>query len=93
MWPSGLRDADEVARGVAKGTVTGAPGLGGRLLEHLGARCPDPLERGVEIVGAEDRRLQRTLRHQRQESVALMVVRRGRVTTLLTHDGTTWWWR
>src|SRR5687767_7228905 len=40
---SGLRDADEVARGVPEGAVARAPGLGGRLLEHLGARRPDLL--------------------------------------------------
>jgi hypothetical protein len=34
---SGLRDADEVARGVAERAVAGAPWLGRRLLEHLGA--------------------------------------------------------
>src|SRR5262245_26605387 len=56
--PSGLRDPDHVARGVAERAVPGTPGLGHGLLEHLGARCPDLLERGVEVVGAEDRDLQ-----------------------------------
>src|SRR5437773_9412439 len=68
---SGLRDAHEVARGVAERAVARAPRLGRRLLEYLGARGPDLLERGVEIVGAEDRSLQRALRHERQEGVAL----------------------
>src|SRR6266702_8167983 len=35
---SGLRDADEVVRGVAERAVPRAPGLGRRLLEHLGTR-------------------------------------------------------
>src|SRR5712691_14325 len=68
---SGLRDADEVARGVAERAVARAPGLGRRLLEHLGARRPDLLECVVEVVGAEDRRLQRSLQHERKEGVAL----------------------
>src|SRR5947199_798867 len=68
---SGLRDADEVARGVAERAVARAPGLGRRLLEHLGARRPDLLERGVEVIGAEDRSLERPLRHERQEGVTL----------------------
>ena len=68
---SGLRDADEIARGVTERAVARAPGLGHRLLQHLGARRPDLLERGVQVVGTEDRRLQRPLRHQRQQGVAL----------------------
>src|SRR5664280_2460662 len=66
-----LLDANEVARGVAERAVAHAPGLRRRLLEHLGARCTDLLEGGVEVVGAEDRRLQRALSHERQEGVAL----------------------
>ena len=61
---SGLRNADEVARGVAEGAVARSPRPRRRFLEHLGARRPDLLERGVEIVGAEDRRLQRPQRHE-----------------------------
>ena len=55
---SGLRDAHEVARGVAERTVAHSPGLRRRLLEHLGPRRPDLLEGGVEVVGAEDGSLQ-----------------------------------
>ncbi len=69
--PSGLRDADQVARGVTERAVARAPGLRHRLLQHLGARRADLLERGVEVVGTEDRRLQRALRHEREEGVAL----------------------
>src|SRR4051794_3393372 len=56
---SGLRDADEIARGVTERAVSRAPWLGRRLLEHLGAGRADLLERRVEVVGAEDRRLDR----------------------------------
>src|SRR5688500_17261796 len=63
LMPSSLGDADEVAGRVADRAVAHAPGLRCGLLEHLGARCPHLLERGVEVVGTEDRRLQRTLRH------------------------------
>ena len=58
---SGLRDADEVARGVAERAVANPPGLGRRLLEHLGARRANLLEGGVEVVRVEDRSLQRSL--------------------------------
>ena len=61
---SGLRDADEVARGVAECAVAHSPGLRRWLLEHLGARRPDLLEGDVEVVGAEDRSLQRPLGHE-----------------------------
>jgi hypothetical protein len=40
-------------------------------LEHLGTRRPDRFEGGVQVVGAEDRSLQRTLSDQRQQRVAL----------------------
>src|SRR5262245_40455880 len=43
---SGLGDAHEVARGIAERAVTGAPGLGDGLLEHLGPRGADLLEGG-----------------------------------------------
>ncbi len=66
---SGLRDADEVARGVAERAIARAPRLGRRLLEHLGTQRTDLLERGIEIVGAEDPSPQRPLRHKRQEGV------------------------
>ena len=59
-----LLDADEVARGVAERAVTHSPGLGCRFLEHLGARRPNLLEGGVEVVGGEDRSLQRSLGHE-----------------------------
>ena len=68
--PSGLRDADHVARGVAERAVARAPRLGHGLLKHLGARRADLLERGVEVVGAEDRGLERSLRDEREEGVA-----------------------
>jgi len=54
---SGLRDADEVARGVAERTVAHSPGLRRRLLEHLGPRRANLLEGGIEVVGTEDRSL------------------------------------
>src|SRR3954453_143492 len=68
---SGWGDPDEVARGVTEGAVTRPPRLRRRLLQHLGAGRPDLLERGVEVVGGEDRGLQRPLGHQRQEGIAL----------------------
>ena len=61
---SGLRDADDVARGVAERAVAHSPGLRRRLLEHLGPRRLDLLEGGVEVVGAEYRSLQRALGHE-----------------------------
>jgi len=61
---SGLRDPDEVARGITERAVARAPGLGRRLLEYLGARRTDLLEGRVEVVGPEDRRLQGPLRHE-----------------------------
>lgn len=34
----------------SRNAVAHAPGLGCRLLEHIGARGPDLLERGVEVI-------------------------------------------
>ena len=81
---SGLRDPHEVARRVAERAVAGAPGLRHRLLQHLGAGGPDRLERGVEVVGAEDRGLERALRHEREQRVALGL--RATAVRLEQHD-------
>src|SRR3954454_4746380 len=78
VMTSCLRNAHEVAGGVAERAVARSPRLGCRLLEHLRARCPDLLEGGVEVVRAEDGRLHRPLRHQAQQGVAL-----GRRTTTM----------
>src|SRR5436190_9944303 len=67
---SGLRDANEVARRVAERAVACTPGLRRRLLQHLGARRAHLLERCVEVVGAEDRGLERTPRDEALERVA-----------------------
>src|SRR3954468_2378589 len=71
LTASDLRDADEVAGRVAECAVAGTPRLRGRLLQHLGAGRPDLLEGDVEVVGLEDRCLQRPLGHEREERVTL----------------------
>jgi hypothetical protein len=68
---SGLRDAHEIAGRVSDGAVAHPPRLGRRFLEDLGARRLDLLKGGVKVVGPEDCGLERSLRHQCQESVAL----------------------
>src|SRR4051812_17517025 len=58
VMTSRLRDPHEVAGRVAECAVASSPRLGRRLLEHLRTRCPDLLEGGVQVVRAEDGRLQ-----------------------------------
>src|SRR5687768_7421655 len=66
-----LRDADEVAGGVAERAVAGAPALVHRLLEDVGPGGPDLLERGVEVVGGEHQPVEHALGQQGAERVGV----------------------
>src|SRR3954451_13060939 len=73
VMASCLRNAHEVAGGVAERAVARSPRLGGRLLQHLRTRCPDLLEGGVEVVRTEDARVHRPLRGHAQQGVLVGV--------------------
>jgi hypothetical protein len=62
--PARLVEAQHVAGGIAKGAVADAVRLVDRLLQHLGTRGADALERGVAVVGPEDDSAQQALRQQ-----------------------------
>ena len=69
-----LLDAKPVARGVAHGGVADAPGLLGRLLQHLDSgRGGDLVEGRVEVVGAEVDRVQLTLGENGREGVPVLL--------------------
>src|ERR671915_128393 len=53
MRSAQLLDADQVARGIAKGAVADAVRLVGRLLDDLGVAGLQPLEGAVKVFGGE----------------------------------------
>src|SRR5579864_9528564 len=67
----GLGEPEHVARGIAERAVPDAVELVDRLLQHLGPRGADLLERRVAVVGAEDDAAQQALGQQRRRRLAV----------------------
>src|SRR5689334_10872201 len=75
-----LGEPQVVARRVAERAVAHPVRLVDRLLQHLGAGRPEPLERRGQVVGGEDRAAQHTLGQQRAQRLGVLrrVPHRGR---------------
>jgi NAD(P)-dependent dehydrogenase (short-subunit alcohol dehydrogenase family) len=83
-----LRDADQVARGIAERAVARAPRLIHGLLQHLGAGCPEVLEGRAEIARLEDDHREHALGEQLLQGVPVGLGPAG--VRLRQHDAEAW---